>query len=93
MSSEYLEALPLPPFEMTAAGTLVQNEDNNSKDSLVSNASSTSQDDTGRTTYKEVAEEQALETHEVIELQTFSERKAWIEEKIKVNIANNTYLL
>jgi hypothetical protein len=28
--------------------------------------------------------EQALESHEVIELQTFSERKAWIEEKIKV---------
>jgi hypothetical protein len=31
-------------------------------------------------------EEQALESHEVIELQTFSERKAWIEEKIKVNL-------
>ncbi|KII95825.1 hypothetical protein PLICRDRAFT_129845 [Plicaturopsis crispa FD-325 SS-3] len=29
-------------------------------------------------------EEQALETHEVIELQTFSEKKAWIEEKIKL---------
>jgi hypothetical protein len=29
-------------------------------------------------------EEQALESHEVIELQKFSERKAWIEEKIKV---------
>jgi len=28
--------------------------------------------------------EEALESHEVIELQTFSERKAWIEEKIKV---------
>ncbi|OJA09936.1 hypothetical protein AZE42_04892 [Rhizopogon vesiculosus] len=28
-------------------------------------------------------EEQALETHEVIELQAFSERKAWIEHKIK----------
>jgi hypothetical protein len=32
-------------------------------------------------------EEQALESHEVIELQTFSERKAWIEEKIKVNLS------
>lgn len=31
-------------------------------------------------------EEQALESHEVIELQTFSERKAWIEEKIEVNL-------
>ncbi|TFK76178.1 hypothetical protein BDN72DRAFT_853157 [Pluteus cervinus] len=28
-------------------------------------------------------EEQALESHEVIELQSFSERKTWIEEKIK----------
>lgn len=32
-------------------------------------------------------EEQALESHEVIELQTFSERKAWIEDKIKVCIS------
>lgn len=31
-------------------------------------------------------EEQALESHEVIELQSFSERKTWIEEKIKVSI-------
>lgn len=31
-------------------------------------------------------EEQALEIHEVIELQAFSERKAWIEDKIKVRI-------
>lgn len=31
-------------------------------------------------------EEQALEGHKVIELQAFSERRAWIEEKIKVTI-------
>jgi hypothetical protein len=30
-------------------------------------------------------EEQALESHEVFELQAFSERKNWIEEKVKVN--------
>lgn len=29
-------------------------------------------------------DEEALESHQVIELQIFSERKAWIEEKIKV---------
>lgn len=29
-------------------------------------------------------DEEALEWHEVIELQAFSERKTWIEEKIKV---------
>jgi hypothetical protein len=33
-------------------------------------------------------EEQALESHEVIELQTFSERKAWIEEKIRVSLSD-----
>jgi len=33
-------------------------------------------------------EEQALESHEVIELQTFSERKAWIEQKIEVLYAS-----
>lgn len=36
------------------------------------------------TSPESAGEEQALGWHEVIELQTFSERKAWIEEKIKV---------
>ncbi len=35
---------------------------------------------------------QALESHEVIELQAFSERKEWIMEKIKVSILNPDYL-
>ncbi|RDB23195.1 hypothetical protein Hypma_009619 [Hypsizygus marmoreus] len=49
-----------------------------------------SNDLTGRTsppsepTAPATGEEQALESHEVIELQTFSERKAWIEQKIKL---------
>lgn len=30
-------------------------------------------------------EKETLESHQVIELQAFSERKAWIEEKIKVS--------
>lgn len=38
-------------------------------------------------------EEQALESHEVIELQSFSERKAWIEEKIKVSINYQVQIL
>lgn len=39
-------------------------------------------------------DEQALEWHEVIELQEFSERKAWIEEKTKVSDALvTTYLV
>jgi hypothetical protein len=32
--------------------------------------------------------EQPLESHEVIELQAFSERKEWIMEKIQVGILN-----
>jgi hypothetical protein len=32
----------------------------------------------------EGGEEKPLESHEVIELKTFSERRAWIEDKIKV---------
>lgn len=32
--------------------------------------------------------EQPLESHEVMELQAFSERKEWIMEKIKVGILN-----
>lgn len=35
-------------------------------------------------TVKEGGDDKPLESHEVIELQTFSERKAWIEDKIKV---------
>lgn len=37
-----------------------------------------------RTSGTGLDEGQTLEWHEVIELQAFSERKAWIEEKIKV---------
>ena len=51
------------------------------QDSLVQPTSSSATQD-----YKGIqggGEDQALESHEVIELQTFSERKAWIEDKIK----------
>ena len=37
-------------------------------------------------------DEQALETHEVIELQTFSDRKVWIEEKIKVRMSYSSIM-
>ena len=35
-------------------------------------------------------EKETLESHEVIELQAFSERKAWIEEKIKVSFYHSS---
>lgn len=38
---------------------------------------------------KSDGEEQPLEWHEVIELQAFSDRKVWIEEKIKVRLYNS----
>ena len=42
---------------------------------------------------EEVTEnEQALETHEVVELQAFVRHKEWIEEKIKVDISSSRFL-
>jgi hypothetical protein len=38
---------------------------------------------------EEDSRDQALESHEVIELQIFSEKKAWIQEKIKVFVHNS----
>jgi len=36
------------------------------------------------TEIKKQIKEEALESHEVIDLQAFSEKKSWIEERIKV---------
>jgi hypothetical protein len=66
-----------------ASGTLVKQEDSLSGISEL--ASGHLQTESAPMTNENGDEEQALESHEVIELQTFSERKAWIEEKIKVN--------
>jgi hypothetical protein len=85
MTSEQLEALPQTASE-PASGTLVSQKDNAPKETgLVSSISSASHTETTLPTNENGGEEQALESHEVIELQTFSERKAWIEEKIKVS--------
>ncbi|KAH7916155.1 hypothetical protein BJ138DRAFT_1053407 [Hygrophoropsis aurantiaca] len=69
------QALSMPD---SASGThdvgLVQKSQNGDTNGSVAMAD----DEPGQET-----EEQALESHEVIELQAFSERKAWIEEKIK----------
>lgn len=80
MSSEQLEASPQP------TPAVAKQVDDFSKDSLISNTFSVSQTDSESIKADEDVEEQALESHEVIELQTFSERKAWIEEKIKVRV-------
>lgn len=65
-----------------ASGTAIARDNNvalvtqNSSDSSLSMTTEQPKTPTG--------EEETLESHEIIELQTFSERKAWIEEKIKV---------
>jgi len=71
--------------EEPASGTLVK-EDGDEIPKHVPDHSVASQAEAEPMANDIDAEEQALESHEVIELQTFSERKAWIEEKIKVSI-------
>ena len=73
------DQVTLPGHGGGASGTAVAHPD---RSSLKMDSATTRLDD-GKVTAE--GEEQALESHEVIELQTFSERKAWIEEKIKVN--------
>jgi hypothetical protein len=90
MTREQPEALPQTTLE-SASETLVNQADNEAEDAgsvpdtplgLQARGKSTS------TTHGNDDEEQALESHEVIELQTFSERKAWIEEKIRVSLSD-----
>jgi hypothetical protein len=86
MTCEQHEALAQTAVE-SASETLVNQADNEAEDSRpASNIPLGSQMGTESTPpiHENDDEEQALESHEVIELQTFSERKAWIEEKIKV---------
>ena len=85
MTTEQPEVLSNTASEL-ASGTPIQHEVNSVGDSApVSGPSSLPQAGPATTTNDNGEGEQALESHEVIELQTFSERKAWIEEKIKVN--------
>jgi len=90
MTCEQPEALPQTTLE-PASETLVNQADNEAEDAgpipdtplgLQRARESTSP------TQENDDEEQALESHEVIELQTFSERKAWIEEKIRVSLSD-----
>ncbi|KAI0921922.1 hypothetical protein AcW2_006758 [Taiwanofungus camphoratus] len=69
-----------PMIRVEQSGTLASN------DSHVSNDSKNSTNEPGQPSKEQTdshQDEQALEWHEVIELQAFSERKAWIEDKIK----------
>jgi hypothetical protein len=90
MTCDQPEALPQTNLE-SASETLVNQADNEAEDAgpvpdtllgLQTGRESTSP------THGNDDEEQALESHEVIELQTFSERKAWIEEKIRVSLSD-----
>ncbi|OBZ71789.1 hypothetical protein A0H81_08273 [Grifola frondosa] len=57
--------------------------DNNSARDLIATAEEVLRVDASRVAQRQEHDEEALEWHEVIELQAFSERRAWIEEKIK----------
>jgi hypothetical protein len=76
-----MQARPLPDEASQSAGTITENVAQFSAPSTAS-SSGTGLGDTSLDASK--TEEQALETHEVIELQLFIERKVWIEEKIEV---------
>lgn len=84
MTTEQPEVLSNTASEL-ASGTPIQHEVNSDGDSAPVSGPSSPQAGPTTTTNDDGEGEQALESHEVIELQTFSERKAWIEEKIKVN--------
>jgi hypothetical protein len=65
-----------------SSGTPVGQEESTASNSTVSTASE--QNMSSEAPRSPTKGEETLESHEVIELQTFSERKAWIEEKIRV---------
>lgn len=85
MSSEPERTSPGDNYE--SSGTAAARDDDLALDSHYSSNSSLSMTTEQPKTPTDGEEETlALESHEVIELQTFSERKDWIEEKIKVRI-------
>ncbi|KAK7049694.1 hypothetical protein VNI00_005725 [Paramarasmius palmivorus] len=65
-----------------SSGTPVGQEESTASNSTVSTASE--QNMSSEAPRSPTKGEETLESHEVIELQTFSERKAWIEEKIRL---------
>lgn len=52
----------------------------------------TTEDVTATAEQKKPGGEEALESHEVIELQAFSEKKSWIEERIRVSLLGHLAL-
>jgi len=79
-----MEATPVDrtPAPAETAGS-IGHMDYNPQENLLASHPPPSQDATSDERTEQNGE-QALESHEVIELQAFSERKEWIAEKIKV---------
>ena len=82
MEATLVDHTPAPPQAETADPLGHMNYD--SLESLLASHRSRPQDASDETS--EQNGEQALESHEVIELQAFSERKVWIGEKINVRV-------
>ncbi|KAH9939908.1 hypothetical protein B0H21DRAFT_755749 [Amylocystis lapponica] len=79
MSAQDTVASPAAAVEQS--GTLDTNHSSVSRDS--SSRASSDGPSSSTEAHEPREDEQALESHEVIELQAFSERKVWIEDKIK----------
>lgn len=86
-SSDTAEATPPPPPAHGAqSGTLdaVESHASALSELAASLTTASSSETTLRHEHDDDGEEHALDSHEVIELQAFSERKDWIMDKIKV---------
>lgn len=81
MEATLVDHTPAPPQAETAGSLGQMNYD--SLEHILASHRSQLQDDAPDETSEQNGE-QALESHEVIELQAFSERKVWVGEKIKV---------
>jgi hypothetical protein len=87
MEATLVNSTPAPPQADTAGPLGHMNYD--SLENLLASHRSQSQN-AASDENSEQNSEQPLESHEVIELQAFSERKEWIGEKIEVRILVST---
>ncbi|KAF5369942.1 hypothetical protein D9758_001296 [Tetrapyrgos nigripes] len=78
------EASSPPVLSGKSSGTTVVTRDEIQRQPSSSSDSSILEPENPTTRLQSDMQEEALESHEVIELQTFSERKAWIQDKIKL---------
>lgn len=77
---------PASSASVEQSGTLSEQQENSFTTGSEPNLSVEAANTLDEEVQKGDGEEKPLEWHEVIELQAFSDRKVWIEEKIKVRL-------